>query len=100
MLFAPSPLTYSYTRSTHLNPSCARHNSTLGFAPSDRSLMGSFSCTAGAVATERTIDVAYRCMKPLVDRTKTERPITYGKLGNKIGEDPWNFTAPLDYIWE
>ena len=39
-------------------------------------------------------------MKPLVDRTKMERPITYGKLGSKIGEDPWNFTAPLDYIWE
>jgi hypothetical protein len=61
---------------------------------------GTFSYPAKIVTTERTADVAHRCMKPLVDRTKHGRPITYGELGSMIGEEPWTFTAPLDYIWE
>ena len=63
-------------------------------------LAGAFSYTAETVATERTIDVAYRCMKPLVDHANSNTPITYGELGSKLGEAPWTFTAPLDYIWE
>lgn len=39
-------------------------------------------------------------MRPLVARSKIERPITYGGLGREIGGFPWGFTAPLDYIWE
>ena len=39
-------------------------------------------------------------MKPLVDRTKLDRTITYGELGSMIRKEPWTFTAPLDYIWE
>src|SRR5687768_5746685 len=68
--------------------------------PSGLSPNGTFSYTAKIVTTERTIDVAHRCMKPLVDRTKLERPITYGELGSMIGENHRTFTAPLDYIWE
>lgn len=63
-------------------------------------LAGAFSYTAKTVATERTIDVAYRCMRPLVDRANSKIPITYRELGSKVGEAHWTFTDPLDYIWE
>jgi hypothetical protein len=39
-------------------------------------------------------------MKPLIDCATNNTVITYGDLGELVGQTPRNFTQPLDYVWE